>query len=273
MKTHIFIGQNHTGSWSFSEAIRTTLKSKFYQVDSHTLAQDTSLIPTHLDEINLLRKNFKNMEPPVFIYSHIPVPFHLALNNQSTYLTLLRNPIDRMLSCYYWLIKHRHANVHWVPDNIKAGASLVDWLSDYLDTKTYPGGFAPVEYFNSPWKNFELAPNYLPELDTAKFVLNNYFSFIGITEYFDESLYIFSKILGLKEQPKWKMLGNSDRPPTNQCTKVEISLISQIMATDILIYDYFKDIFLKKYLTEIKFFNENIKTLRLNNEVSKAPII
>lgn len=279
--TQIFIGQNHTGSWSFYEAIQgITLQNEFIEIDAYTVAPNVTDLPPLMQDIQTLREYIDSSKiTPKFIYTHRPIPAHLALEpslqKNATYVTLLRDPVSRFLSCYFWLVKHKHANVHWVPEIIKEGVSLEEWLDYLVANNLRPGGMWPGEYFYQAWIDSSLVPENIGKkrYDVVNYVLDQYFSFIGITELFDESLYIFAKKFGYKSLPTWKLLGNTDRPSNSQISPKILEKIEELMPMDRRIYEKFKASFLERYAEDIAYFRENIKTLRATTEVNLNPIV
>lgn len=280
-QVHIFIGQNHTGSWSFSNAVENTIPaSRYFSLEAYTYLKDPGAMPSLATEIEALRDYFAAQAcPPDFIYSHRPVPVHLALdtakNPTPSYITLLRNPLSRFLSCYFWIAKHRHANVHWVPDEIKQGATLDEWVDILIRQRRWPPGLAPGEYLTHCWISSGLVPKAIEsdKAEVIRHVLDNYFSFIGITELFDESLYVFSKKMALSRLPKWRLLGNSDRPSENQIDKKTMEKIESMMKIDMEIYQHYKKKFETEFAQEINFFRSNIGSLRGSHEVDRSPIL
>lgn len=280
-QVHIFIGQNHTGSWSFSNAIENAIPaSRYFSLEAYTYLKDPNAMPSLHTEIDALREYFDGLDsPPAFIYSHRPVPVHLALdtakNPPPSYITLLRNPVARFLSCYFWIAKHRHADVHWVSDEIKQGATLDEWVDILIRQRRWPPGLAPGEYLSHCWIASGLVPRCI-EPDQAgviRHVLDNYFSFIGITELFDESLYVFSKKMALSRLPKWRLLGNSDRPNEDQIDKTTLAKIESMMEIDMQIYQHYKEKFEAEFAGEIDFFRSHIGSLRGSHEVDRSPIL
>ena len=130
-------------------------------------------------ELKALREHFESLPgAPLFVYSHRPVPVHLALRPaqqpKARYPTLMRNPVSRVLSCYFWLAKHKHADVHWVPQIIRDSASLDEWLDDLLTRGQWPSEIWPGEYFYESWLRAGLVPAKVGtgRYEVVKYVLN-----------------------------------------------------------------------------------------------------
>ena len=276
--TKLYVAVNHSGSWSAFEAIKKVSDKPLLLADPYTFTKDDDL-PSMDTEIVSLRKDIELQGDtvPSLIYSHTAIPPHLALPDSMPfqYVTMLRNPISRFVSVYYWTYKHRHADVHWVPDIIKKGATLEQYVDYFISSKTYPGGFSPCCYFYDAWNHFGLIPDEISKdiLASAKYVINNYFSFVGITELYDESLFILSGLLGLKKLPLWDLLTSSGRPDLHTIDPGVIRKIESITEIDNQLYCQMRDNFEKKYSIEIEYFRKRIGSLRADEKYVEAPNI
>jgi hypothetical protein len=186
---------------------------------------------------------------------------------------MVRNPISRFISVYYWTYKHRHADVHWVPDIIKQGATLERYVDYYLANNLYPGGLEPCCYFYNSWNNRGLIPTEFSNdiLASATHVLNKYFTFVGITELYDESLFILAGYLGLKKLPLWKFFGGSGRPSLENINPRIIRKIDSITQIDKELYIHMRDFFEKEYSFEIAYFRKKIGSLCSDDRYIEAP--
>lgn len=274
--TKIYIGVNHTGSWSTIEAIKDVWDQPLFVVEDYTVAKSDE-IPTLAQQLSSLKEQ---LEPhyktiPSLIYSHLGMPIHPALNKLSKfeYLTMLRNPISRFISVYYWTYKHRHADVHWVPDIIKKGATIDQYVDYYATNKIYPGGLDPCCYFYNAWNEMGFIPADITSdvLASARHVLERYFSFVGITELYDESLFILAGFLGLKKLPVWKFFGSSGRPNPENINPAVIRKIASLVQVDTELYTCTREKFEQEYSFEIAYFRKKIGTLCSDDHYIEAP--
>ncbi len=124
---------------------------------------------------------------------HIPFGYHKHYSkpNQVSYFTMLRNPVRRIISLYYFILKNENHRVHKtlkdkeysLIDFVKSGVERTDnsqvrFLSNNLDT---PFGGCTVDM-----------------LESAKYNIEKHFDVAGLVEQFDESLLL------LQERYNWK---------------------------------------------------------------------
>ena len=264
----IFIGVNHTGSWSLHEAMERSLgPQNTFTVKSYTYEASTSTIPPLQAELQALRQQLAVIQPR-FIYCHTALPVHLALSGDHAYGTMLRNPCSRLISVYYWTRKYRDKDVHWVPQIIKQGASLSDYIDYIADTGDYPGGLRPAQYFFDNWQACGLIPKEFigDRLEGATHVLNNHIKFVGITEVFEESLFCLAGTLNLPHLPYWQLRGKSNRPAIGDIDPSIIRKIDNLTSVDMELYFRFRRRFEEDHREQIKYFRRKIKTLRLADD-------
>lgn len=261
---YIFIGVNHTGSWSLHEAIAHALTPQnIFTVESYTYEANTSAIPPLQAELKALQQQLSTIDPR-FIYCHTALPVHLALTCDYGYATMLRNPCSRLISVYYWTRKYRDKDVHWIPAIIKRGASLSEYIDYIADTGDYPGGLRPAQYFFDNWHACGLIPEQFSSdpLNGAAYVLDNYFDFVGATEVFEESLFCLAVKLNLPYLPYWQLRGKSNRPSIGNIDPSIIRKIDKLTSIDMELYFRFRRRFEEEYREQIKYFRRKIKTLR-----------
>lgn len=266
---NVFIGQNHSGSWSATEAMGATLEAaQFLELEDHKFAPAAEFPPLRRQMEAACRLIAARPEPPRLVSSHVPLPLHIGLTGaRIRYFTLLRHPVQRFVSCYSWLSLHKDRDLHWVPQIIRAGASLPEYAEHVLATSEYPGGLWPCEYFTQNWQSCGLVPQTLAlELVAATFVLEKFFTVVGITELFDESLYVFYKQMGLPRLPRWRLRGNSGAPGAESLPAELRAKIQRLMAPEIWLYELYKAFFLERFQPELAEFRAMGQTLRIEGD-------
>lgn len=200
----LIIGVNHTGSLSLVDALKDCLGTpEVLELDAYSTVSDGTAMPRLCDEIESLSANFRGLgKLPRVLYSHRPIPMHLCLPEGTPYryVTMLRNPVSRLVALHYWLVKHRHTSFHWMHPIVKQGGSLDDYLAHFHQSGARPGGFAPAEYFHRSWVELGLVPDDCRDdpVKAASHVLDRHFSVVGITELFDETLFVLSRTTGAR---------------------------------------------------------------------------
>lgn len=270
LKTTIYIGQSHSGSWSSNEALQAAVGGEHcYEVDALTFAKRGEAMPDAQWHIAVASEAIRRLPQfPTYIHTHVPLPLHIGFPDRNiTYITALRNPVARFIAHYSWIALHRHMDVHWVYDEIRNGATLDEFVDCILENNVLRG-LAPAQHYYPPWDAYNLIPEDVRG-DITKgsiYVLEKYFSVVGLTEMFDETLYVFAKHLDLKRLPRWRMRGNSGAPKVADVSVATREKIEGIMAVDITIYNHFKQIFLTRHQREIEEFRALGISLRIDGD-------
>lgn len=228
-KTIIFLHIPKTGGMSLTRiALENYDSSSVFIIDG--LRVNESL--NELKELSLEQKTKIK-----FIAGHNYFETHQFIPNKSTYITILREPIERVISSYYYMLT--------TPDNpFHKDVVQYKFFEDYLGSKE--------------GKRFKLHDNFQVRLlsgirgvgygecsqemlEAAKFNLNNSFSLVGLTENFDDFLASCQKKLGWKHIPARKENVNSSRPSKNEISEKALRKIAADNIFDIELYGYVKE--------------------------------
>jgi len=169
---------------------------------------------------------------------HLPYGLHDYLPGPSTYFTLLREPVDRVVSFYYYV---RQSTRHYLHEQVLARdltlqqyiESCITTSNDNFQTRLISGVHHEALYGRC-------TP---AMLDTAKRHLQEHFSVVGLSEQFDATL------LMLKHAFQWRDLFyvrqnvNTDRPMLPNIPSATIDLIREHNQLDIELYQFVKQHF------------------------------
>ena len=146
---------------------------------------------------------------------HFLFGIHRHFSRQCTYITVLRDPVEQLISWFYF----RYRSVHHDP----YPASFEDYLED-------PEAAA----------EFNLQTRFLaggrPDLATAEYNLTSQLAFVGITELFDESLYLLKRQLQWGDVQYRPVLVNQSRPARDNLDSRLIRRIEETNSLDIRLY-------------------------------------
>lgn len=172
------------------------------------------------------------------IYGHMPFGLHRWLSQSAAYITILRNPIERLVSGYYFI---RRTPVH--PDHcelVEKNLSLKEfYLWNNVDNNTtnlqtrWIAGSVDFDSVMPPYE--ELPAN---ALDLAKENIKNHFSVCGLTERFDESLLLMQKILGWKNVYYMRRNVGKQRVSKDQPPAATLHLIEKHEEKDLALYEF-----------------------------------
>ena len=202
-----------------------------------------------VDEFNeSLYSGTKYSDHPKYLQGHIGFGIHHFLNVRSySYITILRDPVERIISHYYFMRKH------------KFKAALKMSLSEYINSNKFiTTDNLQVRFLSGlGWQSFshksinlydnkvdiEYGKCSLEMLEIAKKNLLTYFTF-GLQEKMDESLILFQKKFNWKElnTPSQRNVGKN-KPAQNEIDQDIIQKIGENNYLDSELYEYAKSIF------------------------------
>lgn len=165
---------------------------------------------------------------------HVPYGlFRAHLPGDTRYVTILRDPLERVLS-------HYHAHMQRTPRDERPRKVTADSLQEAIDrrppeicnlaTRFLYGGVSPLG---------ELPPG---ALDRAKANLRE-FEFVGITERFHESAVLMRMTLGLPDVVYERRHVSEGRPSAVDIPEHQRRLITETNALDIDLYAFARSLF------------------------------
>lgn len=150
------------------------------------------------------------------IVGHHPFGIHTRIPKPCQYITMVREPVDRTISDYYFNLKF---------NNLTPEASP---FSRFVKNRANR---------QTRW----IAGNDRDDLDLAKTHIKKHFAFTGVVEMFNESLYMMKKQFGWQDITYTRYNVNENRPKSRAISKEQIDLIKQYNAKDIQLYNWIKN--------------------------------
>lgn len=151
------------------------------------------------------------------------------------YFTILRNPLKRLISCYYWLKKHH-------PEFIN-NRDLLTWAKESGHTFTNTFQFACFDGIKQKERIAQLPLSEM--IDMSREWFKNNIQVFGITEYFEESIFWFASHLKLSKVVMWKAdKRNVCRPKWDLFKKSTFLELQNIIDYDVEFYEHMKNKFL-----------------------------
>jgi hypothetical protein len=219
------------------------------------------------DELNKISGLQK--EEIVFFKGHMPFGLHKLLPQPATYITMLRDPVERVISLYYFIL--------CIPDHYLSNIvrerqmSLKEFITSRISAEVENGQTrllsGKVELSKNPLLSFE--PSSPEWLEAAKKNLKEPFTAFGITERFDESLILFKRKLGWRFPLYVKHNVNNNRPLKETISPDVIRLIEKNNELDIELYNYAKDYFEEQIDQQCSEFEKELRTFKSLNEIYK----
>lgn len=175
-----------------------------------------------------------------FCRQHFSYDYYLYFPRKLLYMTMLRNPVDRVISFYRHI---KRVKTHELHDEItRKNISLGDFIQGYAKNAT--NNLQVKMLLGS--KYFQGQPSTDDLLNIAKLRLKE-FAFFGLQEFFDESI----KLLGYTfhwGNMEYKSLNIAPKNKTEQTVSDDIyELILKRNALDYALYRYAESLFKQRY--------------------------
>ncbi|MBA3352510.1 MAG: sulfotransferase family 2 domain-containing protein [Blastocatellia bacterium] len=163
---------------------------------------------------------------------HMTYGLHEVLPQPATYITVLRDPVDRVISAFYFMRSYKLHPLYWKMRREKW--SLEDFVRnaqrDNVQSKIVAGAV-----YEEPCTR-EI-------VETAKDNLRNHFSVVGLSARLEESLALMKLRFGWKLSSYSSFNVTRSRPQKRDLPQATLDLIHQKNAFDIELYECAEEIF------------------------------
>ncbi len=237
-----------------------------FQILSKQYHKDYVFSPTfHQDhqDINIL-KNMSDEEKRKLqlIQGHYSFGIHEVLNSSFSYMTMLRDPVDRVISLYFYIKRRSDHPFHERVQDV----SLQDFIVQKLTTEANNGQVRQLSGVIWEGTNPQFWECTSELLDRAKFNLDNYFSSFGIIERFDESIMLMRRVYGWSTPFYNRVNVTQERPLRDEFDDKTIKLIQDCNELDIELYDYANSKF-NLLIEQVPMLNAEVIEFQKNQEL------
>lgn len=169
---------------------------------------------------------------------HVHFGVHRHLPDPSTYITMLRDPVDRVVSHYYFVLADP---THYLYP-VVAGRNYT-LLEFALTRVTHELDNDQVRWLTEP-HHFDVEQVTRSLLDEAKWNLEHGIACFGLMERFDQSLRCFEAAFGWDHRPvPEKKNVNRERPPLSEIDPAALEVIREANRFDVELYEFAKALF------------------------------
>lgn len=199
------------------------------------------------------------------IAGHLFYGFHESIPNTSFYITVLRHPVERVLSLYYYQLRSEHKYA------VSPDMTLIEYLHSGIALHADNG----MTRFIAGKDRGEVAYGECSQamLELAKKHIQHKFFALGLIECFDESLILFKRLLGWKQYPLYKRRNSNPQKPQHiTLTSQERELLNHYNQCDLELYDYARKIFAEQLRQQDNSFQDEVacfKQLNMNQHAVK----
>ncbi len=188
---------------------------------------------------------------------HVSFGVHRHLEQRPRYVTILRDPVERVISYY-------HHVMTLIPRWKSQPISLVKFIQgrkdiqvDNLQTRLLSGVEKPFNGCSDDmlWKAIE-------NIETQ-------FHFVGLSEQFDESLQFIAEHFGWESPYYVRENEGINRPPRDYYSELEMNVVRNHNRLDAILVSYVKKSLLRRIHAADHTYNERLAQFRSQNEAAK----
>lgn len=212
------------------------------------------------------RLSMEERENISVVRGHVNYGVHEFIKKPSVYITMLRNPVERVISHYYF---HKRDVGHYLhKESLSENWTLEDFVcktteNDNGQTRALAGVLDVYSFLRAGQSAISFGGCGREILEIAKSNLRD-FAVVGLTERFDESLILLKRTLGWQNAPVYvKENVTADRPRKEVVPQDVLDLIKKHNELDIELYRYATELFenqIKKqdasFQIELKYFKQ-----------------
>ena len=192
------------------------------------------------------------------VRGHMFFGLHEYIPGSARYITFLRNPVERIVSLYYFIRQNpKHYFHRTLHDQNLYLKQFVEQISipeiDNNQTRRFSGMVAPPGQCT-----YEM-------LEQAKENFQKHFLIVGLTERFNESLLLMKNLFGWKSINYIKQ-NSSQRPPTSEISPEILTKIKGLNRFDMELYAYAEALLDNQIKAKGESFQNELKLFNLLNE-------
>ncbi len=169
---------------------------------------------------------------------HMGFGLHRELPRRAVYITLLRNPIDRVISRYYQEERDPYSHLH---QSINAGMSLPEYAKFYAEAAEMDN--LQTRMIAGNWNNRGYGPCTPLMLTTAKENLQKRFVVTGLTERFDAFYLLLTETFGWRPVYYQSYNVSRNRTRADRHPSETVEAIGRYNLYDFELYDFAQDLF------------------------------
>lgn len=187
------------------------------------------------------------------ILGHFSFGLHGIFARPSTYVTFLRDPIDRVVSLYHHCVRFQNDDFGVLSRRLSLGefASQPGAANDQVRRLS---GLEPGSTQQSS------------VIQQAKMNLRKHFSFVGITERFDEAVLLLSRTLGWRRIHYRPKLVNQEKPDKVALPPQVLETVAKANSLDMELFEYARELFDDRVKREGAGFQRELEEFRQENQ-------
>lgn len=200
------------------------------------------------------------------IMGHMDFGIHNFLPQPSVYITLLRDPVERVISHYYYVIRSPH---HYLYQKVVSKKmSLEECVNAGICLELDNGQTRMLSVADGD-KALPISFGHCNEamLERAKKNLREYFVGVGLVESFDRSLLLFKKLLNWNNIFYIKRNVTNNRPLKSDFSQKTLDIIQKQNKLDLRLYKYAAGLFQEQIARQGSCFEEELQKFKWQNSL------
>ena len=230
-------------------------------------AKKILMIPKLEESENILKEiSTSQINQLKLIQGHLKYGIHNHFHRSTKYFTIIRDPINRVLSTYYYVLSQKNN-----PQNLSTSNNQMT-IYDFVQSGVNPFLInGQTQLISGKTGNIDNPIIESEELfSLAKENIENDFLFLGITEMFDETILILKNMLGW-HMPYYSIANRTKKKPNYDAVNPTIiSFIKEHNQLDIKLYNFTKTSLLNRIAGENDIFQDRINKFKKINVVIHA---
>ena len=192
---------------------------------------------------------------------HLSFGLHELMSGSPKYVTFLRSPRERIISFYYYVLMRKKHRLHKTLTD--SNMSLYEFVTTVQRSDLHNCQIRFISGLNGT--EDEMLARAIENID-------QHFSFVGITEQYDESLILLQQLYGWST-PHYKIENKTkNRPTIDQVESKTIEAIDNFNRGDQLLYQYVK----KKFDQQVELcpdFKQRLSKLQRANKLNANRVL
>jgi len=222
------------------------------------------MIPKLEESENILKEvSTSQINQLKLIQGHLKYGIHNHFHRRAKYFAIIRDPINRVLSTYYYVLSQKNN-----PQNLSTSNNQMT-IYDFVQSGVNPFLInGQTQLISGKTGNIDNPIIESEELfSLAKENIENDFLFLGITEMFDETILILKNMLGW-HMPYYSIANRTKKKPNYDAVNPTIiSFIKEHNQLDIKLYNITKTSLLNRIAKENDIFQNRINKFKKINRL------
>jgi len=236
------------------------------RVVKESLGENWGAYPTRereaLAKVKLSELKDADLEELKIVAGHMEFGWHTLLKAPSSYITFLRDPVDRVISQYHYILR---LNNHLIKDQIASeNLTMLQFVERGLSSVSDNGMTRKLAGITDEVPFQQYSDNIL---ETAVANIETNFGAIGLAEYFDESVLLIKLKLGWSMPFYRTKNATRNRSVVNDYDKKTLDAIRDHNALDIKLYQHAHEIFKSELAHLGSNFGARLWTFRKMNQL------